>query len=604
MSNALLADNPAHTPLTIEQYEQLVRLCQGLDAQALWWVAGYVAASARTSARTNLLLPATSSAGVASRLTVVFGTQTGNAERLAKNIVDGAQMKGVATRLLRADQYSLKELRNEQALCIVMSTQGDGDPPDDSRAFIDALFSARAPRLPNLHYAVLGLGDSSYPKFCSIAKALDARLAELGAQRYSDVGMADVDIDQVATPWITRALAQISSTLSSAAAPIALASVINLKPLASRAATPQGVLARVVQNLRITSKASSKDVRHLELELQGDGIRYTPGDALAIQAKNPAATVANLLQTQRWSAQTVINCAGKSLPLLEWLSAEREITKLTPAIVLAHAQRAQSEELHGLLKPENAQRLREYLARSQLIDLLQEFPAPWDAAELVQTLRPLSKRLYSIASSQSVVGDEVHLTVAHVRYERHGAARFGAASHFLACAAEGDQWTVQIEINERFRLPKDPRRNIIMIGPGTGVAPFRAFLQERSASTATGKNWLFFGNPHFTSDFLYQLEWQAALKKGALHRLDLAFSRDTTQKSYVQHRLLDRAADVFTWLEEGAHIYVCGDASRMGKDVDRALQKILTDALRGRDDQAQEYLHKLQREQRYQRDVY
>ncbi|MBW8823701.1 MAG: assimilatory sulfite reductase (NADPH) flavoprotein subunit [Xanthomonadales bacterium] len=601
-------------PITDEQAALLGRLTDALDHSGLWWLSGYAAGLARGRTVPTTALAAVASETIATpQLTIVYGSQTGNARRQAEALSTQIEAAGFGVRLLRADAYPLRELKNERHLVIVISTQGDGDPPDDARAFVEFIAGKRAPKLPDLRYSVLALGDSSYPKFCAIGRQLDARLAELGATRWFERGDADLDIDTVATPWMANALAAAKDALKPQ---VPLATVTPLRPHAQAAA---GIYTRdhpfpaeVLVNQRITGRGdrratSNKDVRHVELSLEGSGLKYEPGDALGVWPTNPPRLVAALLATLQLDGDAPVSShGGQTLPLHEWLSTKREITRLSRPFLTQHAQRAGAVALDAILATDGMAALADLLANRQLIDLLREYPAAWKADELVAALRPLAPRLYSIASSARVVGEEAHLTVTHIEYAVDGDAdpRWGTTSDFLARSNEGGTVPVFIERNERFRLPSEASRDIILIGPGTGVAPFRAFVQERAESGASGRNWLFFGNPHAHGDFLYQLEWQDALKSGALHRLDLAFSRDQPHKIYVQDRLRERGAEVFGWLQSGAHLYVCGDATRMAKDVHSALLDIIATHGGKSADEANDYLNDLQAQGRYARDVY
>ncbi len=585
-------------PLPEDKVDLLARLTDGLDAPGLWWLSGYAAGlAARPGAR-----PA-AAAEPAARLTVVFGSQTGNAKRLAEQLARQAEAAGLGVRLLRADAYPLRELATEKLLYVVISTQGDGDPPDDARGFVEHLLGKRAPALPGLKFAVLGLGDSSYPQFNATGRQIDERFAALGAQRLFARGEADLDLDTVATPWLSQALDAAREHLRTAAP---LASVTPLRPAAAVSpwSREKPFTAEVLANQRLTGRGSRKEVRHVELSLEGSGLTYLPGDALGVWPANPPALVETVLAELRLDGGTRVGLDGQDHSLHDWFERHRELTRLSRPFLQAHAARAGSAELQRLLQPENSASLAALLATHQLVDLLQAWPAAWSADELVAALRPLAPRLYSIASAQSAVGPEAHLTVDHVDYVAPGGRRWGAASHFIAQAGEGRPLPVFIEANERFRLPRDSARDVIMIGPGTGVAPFRGFVQERAASGAAGRNWLFFGNPHARHDFLYQLEWQQALKAGQLHRLDLAFSRDQADKVYVQHKLREHGRELFAWIEGGAHLYVCGDASRMARDVEAALLDVIA-SHGGRDaDGAKDYLSQLQQQGRYARDVY
>ncbi|MEI7037029.1 assimilatory sulfite reductase (NADPH) flavoprotein subunit [Fulvimonas yonginensis] len=601
--NALVAPAPLPVTLSPEKTALLARLADGLGPQELYWVAAWSAARA-SQAQPGGGSSAPATAPDAVRLTILYGSQTGNAKRLAGRLATRSQADGLPVRLVRADAYPLRELTKESHLLIVISTQGDGEPPDDARGLVEFLVGRRAPRLPGLHYAVLGLGDSSYPQFCAIGRQLDARLAELGAHRFAPLGEADVDVDAVAVPWSTQALEQARKALGRPEPVLAHTATVHALPTRSHS-REQPFAATVLANQRIVARDCERAVHHLELSLQGSGLRYAAGDALGVWPANPPALVAQWLQTLRLDGAQEVAHDGRRLPLAQWLGRERELTRLTRAFVAAHAAAGGDVELMRVLRAENAATFAQLLASHQPLDLLRRHPAAWSAEDLVAALRPLAPRLYSIASSPLAVGeDEVHLTVARVQYEAFGVPHWGAASTFLSALEEDAIVPVFVEPNERFRLPADGARDVIMIGPGTGVAPFRAFVQERRESGARGRNWLVFGNRHFTRDFLYQVEWQEALKKGVLHRLDLALSRDGERKVYVQDRLRERGRELYAWLQDGAHLYVCGDANHMAKDVHAALCDIAVAHGGHSPDAARAWLAGLLTQGRYARDVY
>lgn len=601
-----MSANPALPliPLPEAKSGELARLVEGLDSASLWWLSGYAAGLAT---QTNGVARAVSAALAkepvsAPRLSVVYGSQTGNAKRLAEQFAQKAEAAGLQVRLVRADAYPTRELKSERLLVVVISTQGDGEPPDDARGFVEFLLGKRAPELKELKFGVLGLGDSSYPQFCEIGRALDARLTELGASRLLDRADADVDVDSVAKPWAERALQLVREQHKGAAT---LATVTPLRPAPVAAwSRDKPFAAEVLINQRITGRASDRDIRHVELSLEGAGLAYEPGDALGVWPRNPPALVDAVIALLKLDANAPVRIDETTQPLRLWLSEQRELTRLSRPLIAQHAALADSAELNRLLAPDHTAHLQKLLADYQIIDLLRAYPAEWSADELVAALRPLTPRLYSIASSQKVVGDEAHLTIAHVAYDAFGSTHWGAASHYLASQQEAGRVPVFIEHNERFRLPRDASRDVVMIGPGTGVAPFRGFVQERAATGATGRNWLLFGNPHFRSDFLYQLEWQDALKRGQLTRLDLAFSRDQADKVYVQQRLREHGAELYRWLEGGAHLYVCGDATRMARDVHAALVDVAVTHGGKSPDDAVAYVNQLQQQGRYARDVY
>ncbi len=580
--------------------EELDRLLGGLSANALYWTAGYVHARARAAGpQPDAAQPAKASAAAA-RLTIVYGSQTGNAKRVAEELKERAESQGLNVRVLRADAYPQRELAEERALLIAISTQGDGDPPDDSRALLRFLNSARAPKLPNLRFAVIGLGDSSYPKFCFIGQQLDARLAELGGTRLTARADADVDVERVAGPFARGAIDAAKTLLEVPAT--RGAKVTSLRPAPVGHSRSRPFAAQVLANQRITANDSELRVHHLELDLTGSGLRYQPGDALGIWPQQHPALVAQVLATAGLDGETAVTHDDQELTLQRWLGEKRELTRLSRAALVEIFERTGNTEGKALVADQAA--CVDYLAGHQLLDLIARFQPRLSAAEWVSLLPPLQPRLYSIASSVRQVGDEVHLTVAERIDQVDGETRYGVASRQLLELAEGARVPVYIEQNDRFRLPADATRDVIMIGPGTGVAPFRAFVQERASIGARGRDWLFFGHRHLRREFLYQTEWIAALGSGRLARLDVAFSRDQAERRYVQHVLRERGRELVEWIDGGAHLYVCGDATRMAKDVHQALIEILS-AVRGQSlDEATAELDRLADQGRYARDVY
>ncbi len=602
MSKAMSAD-PVQSlvPLPEEKATLLARLVDGLDQSTLTWLSGYAAGLATRPHSNDRDATTLVAVDAAPQVTILFGSQTGNSKRLAENLSRQIENAGFAFRLIRADNYPLRELKSEKFLFVVISTQGEGDPPDDSRGFVESLASKRAPRLDDLKFAVLGLGDSSYAKFCAVGSQIDARLAELGAKRLFARGDADVDIETVATPWLQSAISvardQLKSTTTQRSTVIPLRAA--RAPVVWNRERP--FAAEVLANQRISASDGTKDIRHIELSLRDSGLSYEPGDALGVWPSNSPELIAKILDVLKLDAQAGVEHDGQTLPLHDWLIDKREVTRLSRPFVVAHAERAKNNELDAII---NSSQLQPLLADYQVIDVLHKYRADWDATSLVAALRPLTPRLYSIASSLKFAEDEAHLTVARIDYAAFGRDHVGAASHFLATRNEEAKLPIYIEANDRFRLPTDPSRDVIMIGPGTGVAPFRAFVQERAAIGAKGRNWLFFGNPHLRTDFLYQVEWQAALKRGELHKIDLAFSRDQSNKVYVQHNIRRSGKALFDWLQGGAHLYVCGDATAMAKDVHVALRDVIVQHGGKNVEDAEAYLSQLANDRRYSRDVY
>lgn len=595
------------SPLSEQQIAQLQGLVSQLNPIQQAWVSGYLAASAQLAGQSIGAAPAAVAAPGAT-LTILFGSQTGNAKHVAQDIGDAASAKGFAVKVQDLAEYKAANLKNERYLVIVTSTYGEGEPPENAISFYNFLFSKKAPQLPELRYAVLGLGDTSYEFFCKTAQDFDQRLAELGGKAVITRADLDVDYAAAAATWQQNLITTLEPEF--AKAPAASAEVITWPGSSQTAAAAvtsynkqQPFSAELYTNQKITGRDSTKDVRHIEISLAGSGLTYQPGDALGVYFSNDPALVRELLLLTGIAGDTPVVLADQRLTVTQALTDELELTQSYPAFVDKYAKAANNETLLALLADKVA--LRAYLADRQIIDIVREHPALISAQQLVDALRKQQPRLYSIASSQAEVEDEVHLTVGVVRYDAFGKPHLGGASGFLAeRLTEGGSIKVFVESNNNFRLPENDDTPVLMIGPGTGIAPFRAFLQERDARGASGKNWLFFGNPHFTQDFLYQVELQNYLKQGLLTKLDVAFSRDTAEKVYVQHKLLKQAAEVWQWLEQGAHLYICGDGARMAKDVHQALLTIIQQQ-GGKDEKAaQHYLDQLRIAKRYQKDVY
>lgn len=592
-------------PIPQEQLAQLSSAISGMSSQQLAWVSGYlwgIAAQGQESAQVLSLTSAVSASPQAT-VTVLSASQTGNARRLATQLKDDLQLAGLAVTLANAADYKFKQIDKERFLVVVASTQGEGEPPEEAVALHKFLFSKKAPTLANAAFAVFGLGDRSYENFCQTGKDLDARLAELGARRLLERVDADVDYQTLAQAWREKVVERLKQEIGDVRPAAVSAIAANDVEVTERYSREQPLVASLSVNQKITARDSEKDVRHIEIDLGDSGLRYRPGDALGVWFQNDLKLIDALLQALSLTGEESVEVQGKVQTLKDALTYHYELTQNAPSVVERYARHADSETLNALINDRTA--LAAYAEATPIVDMVKRAPAPIAAADLLAMLRPLTPRLYSIASSQEEVGSEVHLTVGVVRYCVDGEARTGGASGYLAdrLQEEGDV-AVFVEKNDNFRLPEDPNTPVVMIGPGTGIAPFRAFMQEREATEASGKNWLLFGNPHFTSDFLYQVEWQRYAKSGLLTRIDLAWSRDAEQKVYVQDRLRENGAELWRWLQEGAHLYVCGDASRMAKDVEQALLDIVSTHGSLTPEQADDFLTELRLEKRYQRDVY
>lgn len=595
------------SPLNDQQIDQLQQAAAESSPQQLAWISGYFWGLSQTQTAGNLqpvTQPITAvAAQPAGKLTIIYASQTGNAKGVAETLKEEATAAGIAVELFSAGDYKGKNLAKATYVIIVASTHGEGEAPDDAIELHEFLQSKKAPKLPDLRYAVIGLGDSSYEYFCQTAKDFDGFLSKLGAQPMLDRLDCDVDYDAPAAEWRAKALDKARETLSSGDAEVVQLPVGQAQQLTSLYSKQKPYKATLLTSQKITGRRSGKDVRHIEIDLEDSGLTYQPGDALGVWYENDAALVADILAKAGLSGEETVDVDGESLSLKQALICKYEITAANPQLVTLFAQLSGSKKLEKLVADKD--KLRKYAGNTQLVDVLAEKKTQLSADQLIGLLRRLTPRLYSIASSQEEVGEEVHLTVAVVEYEKGSESRLGGASSFLAHRLEeGDSVNVFVESNNHFKLPADDNTPVIMIGPGTGIAPFRAFIQERENRDAEGKNWLFFGDRTFTEDFLYQVEWQKYLKSGVVNLLDVAFSRDQKEKVYVQHRILEQAEQVWQWLQDGAHVYVCGDATHMAKDVHEALITVIEQQGKQGREQAEQYLNELRKNKRYQRDVY
>ncbi len=594
--------NALRRPLDAERQDQLTALLADLDPESLTWVSGYVAGLAAERARRDVPKEA-GAAAAAPRVLVLYASQTGNGRRIAERLGKALAAAGTLALVQSAADYPTRRLREERLVYFVASTHGDGDAPDDARPLMDYLYARNAPRLENLAYAVLALGDSSYPKFCEAGRVLDERLYELGARRIAARVDCDVDIESRAAAWLDQAISTARAETGGAAPRLTV--VTSLRSAPAEAITRDSPMElELIVNQRVSARDAQRDIRHLELALPDQRMQYEPGDALGVWVDNPQVAVQRVLDLTGLDPAAPVTIDGTTHSLQQWLTQRREVTRLARPLLEQLASGTSLPALRAWLAPDGAAQLRGALRDLQVADVLKQFPVRWDAETLVRALHPLSPRLYSMASSQREVGSEAHLTVAVVDYQQGGERRVGAASWQLATLPAGAKVRAYLEQNPRFRLPADGTRDVIMVGPGTGVAPFRGFLQARVADGAPGRNWLFFGGRHRENDFLYQVEWLNAVKKKQLHRLDVAFSRDQAHKIYVQDRLREHGAELFAWLEGGAHLYVCGDAQRMAPDVEMALVEIVARHGKRSADSAREYLAELLARRRYARDVY
>ncbi|GMK44007.1 sulfite reductase [NADPH] flavoprotein alpha-component [Paenibacillus glycanilyticus] len=613
-----------NSPFTGEQAELLNKLLPTLTGSQMQWLSGYLAfyGAGNNTALASVAAGAAIAEAPATALSVVpavpqgpkdatilFGSQTGNAQRLAGRLAEKLKAQGFDVTLSAMNKFKTNKLKEVGYLFILASTHGEGDPPDNALTFYEFLHGKRAPKLEGMKFSVLALGDTSYEFFCKTGADFDSRLAELGAERIVDRVDCDVDFEDAAAGWLAAVSGAVSAAPSAAAAPQGAA------VLASPAAAGESeysrsnpFMAEVLDSLNLNGRGSDRETRHLELSLEGSGLTYAPGDAVGVYAQNDPALVNDIIALLNWDAneKVVTGKAGETSALREALLHHYEITVLTKPLLEKAVAFSGNAKLAELVKPENKEELKAYLNGRDLLDLLRDF-APWTlkAADVANLLRKLPPRLYSIASSIEAHPEEVHLTIRKVEYEAHGRDRKGVCSVFVSERLQpGDKLPIFIQQNPNFKPPVSPETPVIMVGPGTGVAPFRAFLEEREESGAEGQTWLFYGDRHFVTDFLYQTDWQRMLKDGVLSKLDVAFSRDTEEKVYVQHRMLENGAELYKWLENGAHVYVCGDEKHMAHDVQSALLTIIGQYGGKSPEDAAAYLSALQEQGRYQRDVY
>ncbi|MGU9501503.1 assimilatory sulfite reductase (NADPH) flavoprotein subunit [Bacillus paralicheniformis] len=603
-----------NSPFNQEQAELLNRLLPTLTASQKAWLSGYLAAVQTADAAAALeTLPAEAPAAspaqpVSKEVTILFGSQTGNAQGLAENAAKTLTERGFQVTVSAMSDFKPNQLKKLKNLLIVVSTHGEGDPPDNALSFHEFLHGRRAPKLDDFRYSVLALGDTSYEFFCQTGKEFDQRLGELGGTRLHPRVDCDLDYDEPAAAWLEGVISSLNEGqeqgASSAPAQTAAPQAAGGETVYSR---KNPFRAEVLENLNLNGRGSNKETRHLELSLEGSGLTYEPGDALGIFPENDPELVDMLLAELKWDPNATVTVdQGENLSLKEALTSYYEITVLTKKFIQQAAELIANEKLRELAAQENADQLKAYIAGRDLIDFVQDF-GPITAApqDFVSILRKIPPRLYSIASSFAANPDEVHLTIGAVRYNTHGRDRKGVCS--VLCAERlqpGDTLPVFMQPNKNFKLPENPEAPIIMVGPGTGVAPFRSFMQEREETGAPGKSWMFFGDQHFVTDFLYQTEWQKWLSDGVLTKMDVAFSRDTEEKVYVQHRMLEHSKELFEWLEEGAAFYVCGDKNNMAKDVQNALLEIIEKEGGKSREEAEAYLAEMKKQKRYQRDVY
>lgn len=585
------------------------------------WLSGYFAAldqlTGGVSGTMPAAVPAVSSASAPMEpLTILYGSESGNAEGLAFETEKAAKKAGFKTTVVDMGDYSSEKLKDERNVLVIVSTWGEGEPPERATGFYDFVMGDGAPKLEQVNFSVCALGDTSYADFCQCGIDFDKRFSELGAKRIADRVDCDVDFEEPFRNWLDSAMkAMVEVTgINDKPAPSAPAPTATVV-----APAPAGVLpsiegwskknpfpATLSERIVLNGTGSKKETIHLELDLSGSGLSYEPGDVLGVFPTNDPGVVEDVARMAGFRGDEIREENGQHLSLVELL-ADYDVTSLSKAFIKKYAPLAKHKGLDKLLEDAGKDQLSDWLWGRELRDLFYEFPPadPLSVDQFLGLLRKAPPRLYSIASSIKAHPEEVHLTVATVRYTTHGKERLGVCSTYLSNRVDlGGKIPVFLHHNKNFKLPANSDTPVIMVGPGTGIAPFRAFVEERAETGAKGKNWLFFGDWTFQFDFLYQLEWQNYLKSGVLTRMDVAFSRDTDHKVYVQHRMREKGKDLYAWLEEGGHFYVCGDANRMAKDVHQTLIDVVAEHGGKSAEAAEAYVDQLKKDKRYQRDVY
>ena len=597
-----------------EQAAQLNQIFQTLTAEQQIWLTGYLTAQQGAVAQTTeapqqvaeyvLNNESESQTNNDRHITVVYGSETGNAQSLAEIFADRLVEHNYTVKLTAMDEIKQKEFKKVEDLFVITATHGEGDPPDNALTFHEFIHSRKAPKLENVRFSVLALGDESYEYFCQTGKDFDAKLLELGAERLTDRQDCDLDFDDLAEKWMNKNIEILNQSTGHGSTVTSTETVQSAKEKRYSKSNPYK--AEVLENINLNGRGSNKEVRHVELLLDNYGESFEPGDCVVVLPQNEPEIVTLLIETLGWDKdiEIPINDDGDTLPLEKALTEHFEITKLTKPLLQKAAELFGNTEL--LSQIDNAEWIQQYVDGRDVIDLLIEFPTSELKPEtFYKLLRKLPAREYSIASSYEATPDEVHITVGAVRYEAHERTRKGVCSVQLAERIQpGDTLPIYLKKNPNFKFPFDEETPVIMIGPGTGVAPFRAYMQEREELGLSGNTWLFFGEQYFTTDFLYQTEWQAWLKDETLAKLDLAFSRDTEEKIYVQHRIAQQSELFYQWLQDGAAIYVCGDEKHMAKDVHDTIRSVIEQEGDMSEADAEAYLTQMKQEKRYQRDVY
>ncbi len=561
--------------------KRLKEFIDGYSKEEIIWINGYLAGLVSGAGHPT----ASPAVPAVKKITLAYGTETGNAKRLATQLAATARQKSVNAKLVGLDQYRLTDLAKEEFFFVVISTQGEGEPPVTAKKFYEFIYQQTL-NLAQLKFGVLALGDSSYPMFCKTGEDVDGRLEALGARRVVPLQRCDVDYEEEAKQWFEKVLTLITSQKSEA--PVGKVSA----PVAPGTGKPSKKIYQgtILNNINLNDRGSGKKTYHIEIGTD-EPIAYEPGDTIGIIPRNRTDVVSRIISLTGLDPGKVIETPKFKAGARDLLEQHLNICYLLTSTIKKYAG------ITGQEIPDT---------RMDLVDLLRIYPVkdPEQFEEVIKILMPIAPRLYTIASSPLAHGDqEVHITVARDRFLALDEQRYGLCSEFLGDQPANTTINFYVHKDKNFKLPASDK-DVIMIGPGTGIAPFRSFLYERSSNGAAGKNWLFFGEQHFVTDFLYQTEIQDFVQTGVLHRLDLAFSRDQAEKIYVQHRMMEHAADLYQWIENGASVFISGTKDPMSKDVEETLLKIIEEQGKKLKDESKQYLEKLKKEGRFEKDVY
>ncbi|MED4886679.1 assimilatory sulfite reductase (NADPH) flavoprotein subunit [Lysinibacillus fusiformis] len=587
-----------NSPFNEEQVKLLNELLPQLTLEQKIWLNGYLSAPQATQEAVVETIPA--AAPITKTMTILYGSQTGNSQGLAEKYASLLKAQNVDVTVSSLGKFKASNLKKITNLLLIVSTHGEGDPPDQAIQFYEFLHSKRAPKLEHLQYSVLALGDSSYEFFCKTGKDFDEQFAKLGATRIVPRIDCDVDYDDAAAQWFSAVQQEFLKQATTISVTSTQSDEIQGATTYSR---KNPFYAEVLENIKLNGRGSNKETRHLELSIEGANFQFEPGDSIGIQPENSEPLVDALLGVLQFDPATEVTVFDEPVSLKNALQKKLEITVLSKPVLEKIKAYTEHNEFSSLLEEPNA--WKDYAKGRDLLDVVEDFaPFTWSAQQFVDILRKIPSRLYSIASSQLANHDEVHLTISKVSYETNGRQRLGVCSGSVAELQIGATLPIYVHKNPNFRLPEQKETPIIMIGAGTGIAPYRAFLEEREELGVEGKSWLIFGDQHFVTDFLYQTDWQRWLASGTLSQMHIAFSRDTDKKVYVQHKLEENAANFYEWLEQGAVIYVCGDEKSMAADVDATIHRIIEQQGQKTSEQAKALVQELKQQKRYQRDVY